>query len=294
MTGIGRIVVGYNGTDACRTALRAAAAIARRAGASLDLASVGVPVFPVGGFGWVSPFDSGARMDELVRERVEEAAGLVEEGVPVTTHALFGMPAAEIVELAGSAGAALVVVGAARRSALERVLVGSTAERVVRLAQTPVLVAASAEPPRRILVAVDESPFGESAIGAALELATATGAGVRCVHVVPEPPSGATPPAADEALLQVRERVREFVAGVHRKLQGAAPPPECEVRVGAVCDQILDEAADSGADVVAVGTHGRGFVGRAILGSTSEALLRRAPVSLLVAPYGTRSVPPAV
>jgi nucleotide-binding universal stress UspA family protein len=276
--GLDRIVVGYNATDACATALRLASALAKRCGGALEIASVGIPVVPVGGFGWITPYDPGAGIDELVRERVAEAAARVDEGVPRTTHALFGMPAAEIVEIARSRGAALIVVGAARRSALERVLVGSTAERVVRLTDRPVLVAASPEPPRRILVGIDESPFGEAALRAALALAAAAGATVRCVHVVPEP-------AAEGALVAVRGRVREFVAAAAR---GAPSCPECEVRAGPVCDRILEEAAACGADLVAIGSHGRGFVGRAILGSTSEALMRRAPVSLLVAPGPSR------
>jgi nucleotide-binding universal stress UspA family protein len=274
MSALGRIVVGYNGTEACGVALRLASALARRCGGALDIASVGIPVVPVGGFGWISPHDPGAHIDELVRERVEEAAARVDEGVPATTHALFGMPAAEIVELARAKGAALIVVGAARRSGLERVLVGSNAERIVRLTQTPVLVAASAEPPRRVLVAVDESPFSEAALRAAAALAEAAGAAVRCVHVVPEP-------ASRDALVALEGRVRDFVAGL-------APRPECDIRTGPVCDGILEAAAAWDADLVAVGSHGRGFVGRAILGSTSEALLRRATVSLLVAPGKAR------
>lgn len=279
-----RIVVGYNGTDACRTALAHAGALARRTGAVLDVVSVGIPVVPVGGFGWISPYDAGAEMDELVRDRVREASELVDPEIECHTHALFGMPAAEIVELAASTGANRIVVGSVRRSALERIFVGSTTERVVRLAHTPVIVAAAAELPQRLLVAVDESAFGEHALRTALEQAAATGASVRCVHVVPEPDPDLAKADVDQAVLELRERVEAFVAGVHREAEAAGEPPETVVRLGPVCERILEEAQEWEADLIAAGSHGRGFVGRAILGSVSEDLLHRAPLSLLIAP----------
>lgn len=59
---------------------------------------------------------------------------------------------------------------------------------------------------------------------------------------------------------------------------------ERAVRYGAVETEIAAEASHWKADLVVVGSHGKGFVDRLLLGSTTEWLLRRLGVSLLVVP----------
>ncbi|MHC4339264.1 MAG: universal stress protein [Planctomycetota bacterium] len=285
---LGRIVVGYNGTEVCRTAVRRAADLAERSGAGLDLISVAVPLVPIGGFGWVAPYDETRYIRGLLESRVEEGASLVERDIEIARHPVLGTPAPEIVKLARDRGASLIVLGGARHSALERILVGSTADRVVRLTPVPCLVAASDRCAQRVLVAADDSPFGRNALVAALVLARATGAEVRCVHVITRPPSEADGGGDLAAsVTTVEQQFREFVESARARLPeggGKIPPVSTAVRIGDIRDEVLAEARDCGTDLLVAGSHGRGFVGRAILGSVSESLMRHAPVSVLIAP----------
>jgi nucleotide-binding universal stress UspA family protein len=287
-TALKRIAVAYGGTDACRTALERGVALAQATGAALDLISVGIPIVPLGGFGWAAPYEDTHHVDRLVRERLDEAASLVEPGIEVRSHARIGSPAAEIVACAKETGADLLVLGAAHHGQLERLFVGSTANRVIRLSPVPCLVAATPRTARRILAAADESAFGEGAIHAALAVALSTGSEVRCVHVATAPPGKARTDETTLADLKAHfdRFVREAREGFAKRLEAGLRPPDVSValRVGDVADEILAEASECDADLLAIGTHGRGFIARAFLGSMSEKLLERSPISVLVAP----------
>jgi len=85
--------------------------------------------------------DAAASLRKYVEEQV--AAASKESGKPsgkVVTHLAVGGPAEEIVQLASDLDADLIVVGTHGRRGVQRFLVGSVAERVVRMATAPVLV----------------------------------------------------------------------------------------------------------------------------------------------------------
>jgi len=82
-------------------------------------------------------------VQQLVRERVAAAfAGRATASeVQFFVHARIGRPAEEILELAREIGADLIFIGSHGKVGLERLLLGSTCERVVREARCPVMVA---------------------------------------------------------------------------------------------------------------------------------------------------------
>jgi len=279
-----RIVVGYNGSEACRVALSRAAAIAGKASCPLDIVTSGIPVAPVGGFGWVAPYETARPTEELIQRRVDEARALVEPALEVATHAVLGNAARELAEVAKRTEASLIVIGSAKHTTFERIVLGSTADRAVRLAPVPCLIAADAALARRILVAADDSPYGKHVLEAALDLAAVTGAVVRCLHVVNAPPVDVVVKPTFDMASYVDDLTRHFEKFVGDTAAAAGgPTPETTVRVGVTGDEILAECESFEADLVAVGSHGRGFVARAILGSISEHVLRHAPCSVLVA-----------
>lgn len=281
------IVAGYNATDACRLSIQRASAIAARTGATVHVVAAAVPPVPVGGFGWSAPYETSKDLNRLVRERAAEGAALVAEGVTVETHAAFGNPGREIVALAEKVGAGLIVLGRVVHSTIDRILLGSVADKVVRLAPVPCLMAGAAECAGRVLVALDDSPAGEATLKAAVRLAAATGAEVACLHVVEAPPPGATPNDAADMDGWANELAGHFMRHVEELAKSVAPDaptPATKVCIGDPADAVLDEAKDCKADLIAVGTHGRGFLQRAILGSVSESILRQSPVSVLVVP----------
>jgi nucleotide-binding universal stress UspA family protein len=281
------IVAGYNATDACRRSVRRASSIAARTGATVHVVSAAVPPVPVGGFGWSAPYETSQDLGKLVHERADEGAALVPDGIAAEAHAAFGNPGREIVAVAEKVNAGLIVVGRVVHSTLDRILLGSTADKVVRLAPVPVLMAAAEDCAQRVLVALDDSPAGEAALRAAVRLAADTGAEVACVHVVEAPPPGLTPGEAADMDGWANELAGHFMRHVEEIARGVAPDaaaPATKVRIGEPAAAVLDEAKEFQADLIAVGTHGRGFLQRAILGSVSESILRQSPVSVLVVP----------
>jgi len=120
--------------------------LARRLGAELEIVHVEEPL-PAYAFA-EGPLPDLPRLQEEVQrwaereleQQVKEARGA---GVPVRTAVLLGTPANTIVETARTDGADLIVVGSHGRTGLERVLLGSVAERIVRTSPCPVLTVRS-------------------------------------------------------------------------------------------------------------------------------------------------------
>lgn len=83
-------------------------------------------------------------MYQLLKDEGEEAVRKVKEmadrDIDIETHVLEGNPAIEITKFARDNGVDLIVVGTLGKSGIDRLLLGSTAEKVVRIAPCPVLV----------------------------------------------------------------------------------------------------------------------------------------------------------
>jgi nucleotide-binding universal stress UspA family protein len=194
----------------------------------------------------------------------------------------------EIIPIAAETdGARLIVVGSLGKGAIERLLVGSVAERVVRRSRIPVLVARPpVRPFGRILVATDFSTHATEALDAALELA-APGAEVELLHVV-EPVVLVSDGARLAMTTDVLRAEREVLS---RGAELLARPRRDDVtlrfrhEVGRARWVILDQLG-KGYDLVALGSHGRRGLRRLILGSVAESIVRHAPCSVLVAPAG--------
>lgn len=176
-----------------------------------------------------------------------------------------------------SGGADLLLVGASRHATVVRTLLGtSTSARVLRAARLPVLVlrGASYRPLERVLVATDLSRSSAQAHRAGLEVVAALPGGaeaeVRSVFVAPEP----------ELVEHERAELDHFLA----ELPPRHHPVEPRVRVGLPTAGIVAEAAEWGAGLLVLGTHGRTGAARLLLGSVAEATLRAAPCSVLVIP----------
>jgi nucleotide-binding universal stress UspA family protein len=82
---------------------------------------------------------------------------------------------------------------------------------------------------------------------------------------------------------KLREDAQDYLAGTARRLEGAAPVPvSASLLEGDVAATLCAHAADTGADLVVMATHGRGPLGRFWLGSVADEVLRRLPVPLLL------------
>jgi nucleotide-binding universal stress UspA family protein len=141
---------------------------------------------------------------------------------------------------------------------------------------------------QRILIPVDGSETATKAVITALQLARDSGGQVHLVHVV----EGMTPLAADpygaysgeviEIMRQSGSKILEDALQV-AKAAGVTADTELFDNFGErLAEVVADAAIRFNADLIVVGTHGRRGLGRMMLGSGAEQIIRLAPVPVLV------------
>jgi len=282
MQEIRRVLAATDTSEHGLSALVTGAACARRFGASLDAVCVlETRLLPFG----VKATDYHERFGEELRRKVvvqAEQAGAADAAV----HVRGGLAAPLITEMAEEFGADLVVVGAHPRPAVARFLVGSTAERIIRLAHVPVLGATEGrrEVFERILAPVDLSNQSRRVIETAAAFAQADQAEVRALYVQDR----LTPMLLEAALFDEREQRHharnQFELILSEVSLASGLMVSREIREGHAGQEILHEAQDWNADLIVLGTHGFGFFNRLLLGSTSTYVLRHGYCATLVVP----------
>jgi nucleotide-binding universal stress UspA family protein len=221
---------------------------------------------------------------ELRQQLAREVGSEIPEAVRNSLVARAGRPGVVLDQVVREYEAGLVVVGGRHHGALARGLGGSTAHHLVRTSPAPVLVVeASGRAPRRVLVATDLSAAASATLSTAGRYADLLEARLRVVHVV-EPAKFPTvvPLSLDMAAFEERSRA-EFDRLVELELS-RVPPDDRVVRRGRADEEIAEEAAAWQADLLVLGSHGKGWIDRLLIGSTTERLLNRLPASLLVVP----------
>jgi nucleotide-binding universal stress UspA family protein len=216
-------------------------------------------------------------------------------GIAVTTRVAKGIPSEEVITVARAEDSDLLVVGTRGKTGLAHVLLGSTAERVVRGAPCPVLTVRM-EPAdtedegvlsrpvtlERILVPVDFSDCSLDALEYATVVAQHAKASLMLLHVL-EPVSY----GLDFTLSHVRtrEQVRESWTKRLKELASSHQHPhvlvEFRLRGGLPADSILDSAQTLPCDLIVMGTHGRRGISHTLSGSVAEAVLRKARCPVL-------------
>ncbi|MFQ6045246.1 MAG: universal stress protein [Gemmatimonadales bacterium] len=177
----------------------------------------------------------------------------------------------------------LLVLGGKHHTPPIRWLGASTVHHAVRTIDVPVLVTgASRHPVQRVLVALDLSSAADPTLDVAREFAGLFGASVRALHVV-EPL-----PLLDELPVQVRyqDYVRQSEERFEEIVSAHAADGELEraVCAGIPSSVVAEVANEWNADLLVVGSHGKGWVDRMLIGSTTERLINRLPASMMVVP----------
>jgi nucleotide-binding universal stress UspA family protein len=138
--------------------------------------------------------------------------------------------------------------------------------------------------PRTILVPVDFSPNSETALDYAVELAGKLDAKVYILNVIALSGLGVPELGAALAPSLIDSMVRDSEAAL-AKLADArrsqATIADTLLRTGDARDIIIHTAEEVAADLIVMGTHGRRGVGRALLGSVAESVLRTSPCPVL-------------
>lgn len=276
------IIAGVDGSEQSVHAAAFAAMAAERSGAACHLVHA-VPEY------WTAvPPELGVNMEMLNAQTIEHARQLM-------TRALAPLPPALLTGMVNEVGRAPLVLGAAAERLGAGVVIlggkhhrglgrlaGSTITQLVRLGTVPVL-AHVGEVLRihQVLAAVDLSAVALPTIRAAAEWAEAFGARLRVLHVVEPVPvvPGVSLEISDETVY------KSTLEQVERQLRPAMPAnADLIVRRGRAAAGIVSEARACSADLIVASSHGKDWMARLMIGSTSERLLSVLPAPVLVLP----------
>ena len=199
--------------------------------------------------------------------------------------------AGTIVARARELAATAIVVGTHGRTGVPRWLVGSIAERVVRTADCPVVtvpphapeaVPASERSVHRILCPVDFSDASRRALDRAIGLAVAAHAQLTVAHVVDLLPDVPDMPMPDATEFHARrlDDAREQLAAAAATAASRCAANE-RLLDGSPHRQIVQLASDLPADLIVMGVHGRRAIEIAVLGSTTQQVIRHAPCAVM-------------
>lgn len=216
---------------------------------------------------------------------VRESLGLPKATLDVRTGRAFK----SLTAACADHDATLLVIGPhGDRTGLGRLL-GSTAERAVREAPVPVLVTAGGEAnrPKRIIVAVDDSPGGRHALRWAADLARSLEAELIAVNVVDALLADAVGPAGsarerDRALDELRAASERWLQEATMGLGLPAGPLRLIVRAGHPADEVVSAARETKADVLVIGRNTSAAPG--IYPSVADLVIRAMTTATVVVP----------
>ena len=284
------IIVGYDGSASASAAVEWAVAEATRTGTPLLLTyafdwTIVPAVLSPGPATWP---DTTARHDAetMIDDAVAEAARSY-PGLTVTGTLLDGSPAVVLQEQ--SRHASLVVLGNRGHGGFADLLVGSTSVAVSTHAHCPVVVVRGDEqrPGAHVLAGVDGSPCSLLALQYALEQAADRGVPLHVIRAWTPPTPRWSPPNLDQRDITAAEKAAldELLASWREKY------PDVEVTTEVVADnpsRVLAKASRH-AQLVVIGSRGRGGFRGLLLGSVSQQLLHHShcPVAVI------REIPPA-
>lgn len=239
--------------------------------------------------------DAGEPLDLLwsrATEHLQNVQGrLSSEGVRVRSSVAEGFPANVILETAKKEKATLIAMSTHGRSGLSRWVFGSVTEKVLRASPVPVLAVPSFAgiggdaflgrgrelPFGKIVLPIAAGDLSLDAVPPALEIAELFGSHVYLVHVC----------EGRECLVQVPQMRQAYDL-----LQRSGVAVEPLMKQGDPAVQILETCRETGADLIAMTTHGHSGLSRWMLGSVAEKVLRAAHLPLLVVRTARTAVRP--
>ncbi|HSA87563.1 MAG TPA: universal stress protein [Nitrospira sp.] len=237
------------------------------------------------------------RRKRAERSLVELVGRLASDVVSPRWHQRVGIPSEQVNAAAGELHASLIAVGTHGQTGLPHILLGSTAERVVRGAPCPVLTiralmgdrqAATSRTAlvcraiRHILCPIDFSQCSVRALEYAGHLIRGLGASLTIFHVLEPvffdldrgleamPDYERTRAKAESRLAEAREALTKLGLSVQTVITG-----------GIVSDSIVAAVQTERYDLVVMGTHGRRGLPHYMTGCVAEAVLRQAPCPVL-------------
>jgi nucleotide-binding universal stress UspA family protein len=274
-----------------RHAALRAASVARQAGAAACLLHVlaAEPLAQLRQWLGAASVPEAQLLDEA-RSRLDALA--VEMGrpgqAPVATQLVVGMPIDEILRHADTLDARLLVLGARGTGYLRRLVLGSTAERLLRRGTRPLLVVRQTphEPYRRVLVAVDFSPWSAGAVALARQVAPGAGLVLLTVFQVPFEEKLHFAGVDASTIEQYRQSERTATTQRLHALAAAAGllPSQWQpcVLEGDASVRIVEQEQERDCDLVVLGKHGVSAAVDLLLGGVTKHVLAEGSADLLV------------
>jgi nucleotide-binding universal stress UspA family protein len=228
--------------------------------------------------------------ERYLREQVTTIGEL--HGVEARVSVVQADPFDGILRASAETGADLVVMGTHRKQVLRDIFIGTTIERVIREASCPVLMVNRevGVPYRTALAAVDMSAWSLNAVRTSIALGLPSGAGLTLIYAF-------EPLAKDKMVLAGlrQDTIADYVADERKRahqemvafLSGnglEAYRASTRIEEGAAIEVITRTVAETRPDVLVMGTKGRTWLARALLGSVTEAVLRSLDVDILAVP----------
>lgn len=242
------------------------------------------------------PSRMAAELDRDVKSMLAKASAELAASVEqksgkakVVPAVLRGTPFAEILRHARAEGVELIVLGRHGTWRIRDLFIGSTAERVVRKGEAPVLIVSQPASGRyqRPVAAVDVEDNSSQIVQFAAELLDEQAGPLTLLHASNLPFESTLARSWSSDLMEDYRREREETANAAMRrfaagLEGLGLPLEVVVRSGDPRGVIIRELLHQRADLVALGTHGRSGLAHAVLGSVAEWIIWSAPCDVAI------------
>ncbi|MFQ6029251.1 MAG: universal stress protein [Dehalococcoidia bacterium] len=219
--------------------------------------------------------DASTQADSLDYLNGIKSGSLDDLGVEVSCTINEGHPAEWIVAEAEKQADTLIAMSTHGRSGMARFVMGSTTDKVLRAASSPMLIVRCEEGaarPREVqlqtaIVPLDGSPLAERILAHVTTIAKSLGISVMLVRVTPH---------FDEMALEYLRSIAAVMRG-----EGVASVEE-RLLHGNPAEAIVDFALETNNNLVAMTTHGRSGVGRWVLGSVTDRVVQHSGDPVLV------------
>ncbi len=308
-----KVIVPLDGSDLSEQSLPYAELIAKSLSVPVELVQAYdiLPASLLGGQnrqGVVSALEEGSRARALVSME-NQRRRLEGDGLSVNLVAQRGPAADVIVAVAGAEPTALVVMSTHGRGGISRWVMGSVTDKVLHTIPNPMLIvranvlgpAAPESSLRSVVVPLDGSPLSELAIPHAISVAGALSAGITVLRItpsedqyrtqlnlaLPEMGTGTMPDfdmaSPDELTADDAAEASDYLDDVRNRMSiDHAHGVATEHQVNDNIAQTIIERGSAQPSLVAMTTHGRSGVGRMVLGSVTDRVIRHSNLPVLV------------
>jgi nucleotide-binding universal stress UspA family protein len=308
-----KVIVPLDGSDLSEQSLPYAELIAKSLNVPIELVQAYdiLPPSLLGGSNRqrvVSALEEGSRARALVSME-NQRRRLEGDGLSVNLVAQRGPAADVIVAVAGADPTALVVMSTHGRGGISRWVMGSVTDKVLHTIPNPMLIvranvlgpAAPESSLRSVVVPLDGSPLSELAIPHAISVAGALSAGITVLRItpsedqyrtqlnlaLPEMGTGTMPDfdmaSPDELTADDAAEASDYLDDVRNRMSiDHAHGVATEHQVNDNIAQTIIERASAQPSLVAMTTHGRSGVGRMVLGSVTDRVIRHSNLPVLV------------